>query len=492
MPAPRLARGRSDPLTPRQQDYIKTLAQRINARTPLAKARTQRDRDVLADPRTAAGFRREWKELVYPIVAQRAKGSKIRDIDGNEYVDLVNGFGQTMFGHSPDFVTEALAAQIEDGFPIGPQTPLAGEVAALIRDMTASERVTFCNTGSEAVMAAMRVARTVTGRERVVVFTNDYHGQFDEVLVRASGGTGPRALPVAPGIPPGSIANMTVLPYGQQWSLDWIEANGGDIAAVLVEPVQSRHPLLRPVEFLKRLRTLCDTSGAALVFDEIVTGFRVHPGGMQAVFGITADLATYGKVVGGGMPIGILAGKAEFMDALDGGTWRYGDDSVPEAAATFFAGTFVRHPLALAAAKAVLLHLKAEGPELQERLAGRMDGLVASLNRNLERRGLGDARRGLFELVPHQLRRRGAARLAVLAADATAWRACAGRLSLLPHHRAQRRRYRGDRERLLPRRSMRWRPVASWAQNAAPADRRPSPHRLKAPRRRSPSRSSRS
>lgn len=388
MPAPRLARGRSDPLTPRQQDYIRTLVQRINARTPLAKARTQRDRAVLADPRTAAGFRREWKELVYPIVADRAKGSKIRDIDGNEYVDLVNGFGQTMFGHSPDFVTEALAAQIEDGFPIGPQTPLAGEVAALIRDMTASERVTFCNTGSEAVMAAMRVARTVTGRERVVVFNNDYHGQFDEALVRASGGTGPRALPVAPGIPPGSIANMTVLPYGQQWSLDWIAANGGDIAAVLVEPVQSRHPLLRPVEFLRRLRTLCDASGAALVFDEIVTGFRVHQGGMQAVFGITADLATYGKVVGGGMPIGILGGKAQFMDALDGGTWRYGDDSVPESAATFVAGTFVRHPLALAAAKAVLLHLKAEGPALQERLAGRMDGLVASLNRNLERRGL--------------------------------------------------------------------------------------------------------
>ena len=388
MPVPRLGRGRSDPLTPRQQDYIRTLAERINTRTPLSKARTQRDRDVLADPRTAAGFRREWKELVYPIVADRAKGSKIRDIDGNEYVDLVNGFGQTMFGHSPDFVTRALAAQIEEGFPIGPQTPLAGEVAALIRDMTASERVTFCNTGSEAVMAAMRVARAVTGRERVVVFNNDYHGQFDEALVRASGGTGPRALPVAPGIPPGSIANMTVLPYGQQWSLDWIAANGSDIAAVLVEPVQSRHPSLRPVEFLKRLRTLCDTSGAALVFDEIVTGFRVHQGGMQAVFGISADLVTYGKVVGGGMPIGILAGKARFMDALDGGSWRYGDDSVPEAAATFVAGTFVRHPLALAAAKAVLLHLKAEGPALQERLAGRMDGLVASLNRDLERRGL--------------------------------------------------------------------------------------------------------
>ncbi|MBI2737466.1 MAG: amino acid adenylation domain-containing protein [Rhodospirillales bacterium] len=385
---PRLSRGKSTPLTQRQQDYIRTLAQRLNARTPLSKARTQRDRDVLADPRTAAGFRREWKELVYPVVADRAKGSRIRDIDGNDYVDLVNGFGQTMFGHSPDFVTDAIAAQLRDGFPIGPQSPLAGEVATLVRDMTGSERVTFCNTGSEAVMAAMRVARTVTGRERVVVFNNDYHGQFDEALVKAIGGTGPQALPTAPGIPPGSIANMTVLPYGEQRSLDWIAANGQDIAAVLVEPVQSRHPVLRPVEFLKKLRALCDASGAVLVFDEIVTGFRVHPGGVQAVFGIAADLVTYGKVLGGGMPIGILAGKARFMDALDGGAWRYGDDSVPEAAVTFVAGTFIRHPLALAAAKAVLLHLQAEGPALQERLAARTGRLVDALNRDLERRGL--------------------------------------------------------------------------------------------------------
>ncbi len=379
--------ARTQSLSARQRAYIDDLARRVNERTPSAKASTQRNRAVLADPRTAAGFRREWKELVYPVIAAQAKGSKIRDTDGNDYIDLVNGYGQTMFGHSPDFVTAAITAQLEDGFPIGPQSPLAGEVAALVSEMTANERVTFCNTGSEAVMAAMRVARAVTGRERVVVFNNDYHGQFDEVLVKAGGGT-PRALPVAPGIPPESVANMTVLPYGDTRSLDWIEANAHDIAAVLVEPVQSRHPALRPVEFLKTLRTITQARDAALIFDEIVTGFRVHPGGMQAVFGISADLATYGKVVGGGMPIGILAGKARFMDALDGGTWRYGDDSVPETAPTFFAGTFVRHPLVLAAARAVLLHLKAEGPALQERLATRMGGLVDRLNRDLERRGL--------------------------------------------------------------------------------------------------------
>jgi amino acid adenylation domain-containing protein len=378
----------STTLAESQRAYIEDLVKRVNARTPLAKSRTQQDRAVLADPRTVAGFRQEWKELVYPVVAARAKGSKIWDIDGNEYVDLVNGYGQTMFGHSPDFVTSAVAAQLQDGFPIGPQSPLAGEVAALVSELTGDERVTFCNTGSEAVMAAMRVARAVTGRERVVVFGNDYHGQFDEVLVKASGGATRRALPVAPGIPPEAVANMTVLPYGDPQSLDWIEANGDDIAAVLVEPVQSRHPALRPQAFLQRLRAITETKGAALVFDEIVTGFRAHPGGMQALFGIRADLATYGKVVGGGMPVGILAGKAQFMDALDGGTWRFGDDSVPEVAPTFFAGTFVRHPLVLAATKAVLMHLKAEGPALQERLAARMAGLVDAVNRDLQRRGL--------------------------------------------------------------------------------------------------------
>lgn len=375
-------------LTNTQRDYVEGLVRRLNERAPLSKSMTQRDRAVHADPRTAAGFRQEWKELVYPVVASRAKGSKLWDVDGNEYVDLVNGFGQTMFGHSPDFVTAAVIAQIHEGFPIGPQTPLAGEVAALVSEMTGDERVTFCNTGSEAVMAAMRVARAVTGRERIVVFAHDYHGQFDEVLVKVGGGAAHRALPIAPGIPPEAVANMTVLPYGDPQSLVWIEANGGDIAAVLVEPVQSRHPELQPQAFLRKLRALTEASGSALVFDEIVTGFRVHLGGMQAVFGVKADLATYGKVVGGGMPIGILAGKARFMDALDGGMWRYGDDSVPETAPTFFAGTFVRHPLALAAAKSVLLHLKAEGPPLQEQLAARTTRLIDTLNRDLARRGL--------------------------------------------------------------------------------------------------------
>ena len=131
---------------------------------------------------------------------------------------------------------------------------------------------------------------------------------------------------------------------------------------MLVEPVQSRHPHLQPREFLHEIRQITQQSGAALIFDEVVTGFRAHLGGCQALFGIRADLATYGKVVAGGMPIGIIAGKAAFMDALDGGSWRFGDDSYPEVGVTFFAGTFVRHPLTLAAMKAVMQHFQKQGP----------------------------------------------------------------------------------------------------------------------------------
>ncbi len=374
-------------MTAAQRAHVDDLIARTVARTKESKALTQRYRGVLADPRVAAGFRSEWKEMVYPITCVKAKGSRLWDADGNEYIDILNGFGQTAFGHAPDFVVDAVTAQLQRGFAIGPQTELAGEVAELFCELTGNERVTFCNTGSEAVMAALRVARTVTNRDRVVVFEGSYHGQFDEVLVKSARGSH-RSLPVAAGIPNEAVANVTVLPYGDPASLTWIREHQNELAAVVVETVQSRHPGLRPKEFLGELRRIADASGSALVFDEVVTGFRMHPGGMQAIFGIRADLATYGKVVGGGLPIGILAGSARFMDALDGGTWQYGDDSIPEVAPTFVAGTFVRHPLAMAAALAVLRRCKAEGPQLQERIAARTERLVARLNGELERRGV--------------------------------------------------------------------------------------------------------
>lgn len=378
--------GAASGLTAQQQSALHALTQRYTTKTAGSKRWTQEHRQVLADPRVAGGFRLQWKELVYPIVTVRSHGSRLWDVDNNEYIDLLNGFGPTAFGHMPDFVKSAMEKQLKEGFEIGPQTPLAGDVANLISELTGVERVTFCNTGSEAVMAALRVARTVTGRKKIALFAGSYHGTFDEVLVKRVGKMeAMRSGPIAPGIPTEKVQNVLVLDYGDPASLEMLRKHGKDLAAVLVEPVQSRHPALQPKEFLHEVRRITTDCGAALILDEIVTGFRVHPGGVQKLFDIPADLVTYGKVLGGGMPIGVLAGKSAFMDALDGGMWQYGDDSIPEAGVTFFAGTFVRHPLALAAAKAVLEHLKEEGPALQERLTARTHALVERLNSLFER-----------------------------------------------------------------------------------------------------------
>jgi acyl transferase domain-containing protein/glutamate-1-semialdehyde aminotransferase len=373
-------KGAAAGLTDNQRRHLEGFVERYTARTGASKRATGDSRDRLADPRTVAGFRSIWKELVYPIVVAKSAGSKLWDVDGNEYVDLVNGFGTNLFGHSPSFVVDAIAAQLQRGFEIGPQSTMAGPVARRICEMTGHERAAFCNTGSEAVSAAIRTARTVTGRQTIAMFSGAYHGTFDEVLVRGTTVRGePRSVPIAPGIPESACQNILVLEYGSQSALDLLRARGPELAALLVEPVQSRRPDLLPAEFLRKARQLTSDSGTALVFDEVVSGFRVHQGGVQALVDVKPDIATYGKVVGGGLPIGVIAGRSEYLDALDGGRWQYGDDSFPEAGMTFFAGTFVRHPLALAAAGAVLDHLRNEGPELQRRLNMRAASLVDTL-----------------------------------------------------------------------------------------------------------------
>ncbi len=369
-------------MTETQQRNLVTFIERYNRKTAGSKRATAANRAQLADPRSVAGFRGIWKEMVYPIVSVRSSGSHLWDVDGNDYVDVTNGFGMILFGHNPQFIREAITKQLELGIEIGPQTPLAGEVSRLVCDMVGMERAAFCGTGSEAVTAAIRVARTVSGRDKIVMFTGAYHGIFDEVLVRPmKTADGLRAAPIAPGIPMAMTDNVIVLDYGTPETLRTIKSMGGQIAAVLTEPVQSRRPDLQPREFLQELRQITAESDTALVFDEVVTGFRVHPGGAQALFGVKADIATYGKVIGGGLPIGMVAGSAKYLDALDGGAWSFGDDSAPEVGVTFFAGTFVRHPMALAAARAVLLRLKQEGPELQRGLNLRTTAFVEGLRR---------------------------------------------------------------------------------------------------------------
>jgi len=388
-PYKKIERAKDGGLTARQRRHLDELVSRVNRRTGESKRLAQACRALLADPRSVAGYRQLWKEMVYQITSVRSEGSKIWDVDGNEYVDITMCFGANLLGHNPPFIRQAIEEQLRKGFEIGPQSLLAGQVAELVRESTGMERVTFCNTGSEAVMAAIRMARTVSGRTRIAFFSGDYHGTFDEVLAREQVLRGKlHTKPAAPGIPESSVRHNLVLDYGTPESLEILRKYAGQLAAILVEPIQSRHPDVRPREFLQAVRQLTRESGTALIFDEVITGFRIGPGGAQAYYDVRADLASYGKVIGGGMPIGLVAGSSAYMDALDGGAWQFGDDSLPEKDVTFFAGTFVRHPLALAAARAVLTHLKEQGPELQQSLNEKTTAFAEELNDFFERSGV--------------------------------------------------------------------------------------------------------
>jgi acyl transferase domain-containing protein/glutamate-1-semialdehyde aminotransferase len=365
--------GSSD--NPYLQEFIKKYCER----TAQSKTFTDETRGVLADNRASAGFRFSTKEMLYPLVGKTSKGSKFKDIDGNEYIDLTMGFGSNIFGHQPSFITEAIQSQLNDGIHIGPQSYLVKEVATLFTSITGMDRVCFLNTGTEAVMTAIRLARQVTGKYKIVVFNGSYHGHFDGVLGAFDEDT-QRIEPIAGGIPPNMVQDLIVLDYCEDYSLDIIRQQGYEIAAVIVESVQSRHLELKPEEFLKKLRVLTSELDVPLIFDEMITGFRILPGGAQEYFGIKADMATYGKIAGGGMPIGAIAGDRKYLDAVDGGSWRYGDKSFPEADTTFLAGTFSKHPLTMAAARATLLRIKEEGKEAYIKLNEKTDWLAQTLN----------------------------------------------------------------------------------------------------------------
>nr|WP_069885556.1 non-ribosomal peptide synthetase [Streptomyces luteocolor] len=372
-----------------QRAHLDDLVRRYTAKTPTSKRITQQYRRVLADSRAAVGFRSSTKEMLYPIAGRRAQGSWIEDIDGNRYVDITMGFGVLLFGHEPAFVTEAVREHLSRGIQLGPRNVETGEAAELLAGLTGMERVAFANSGTEANSAAIRLARAATGRSRIITFEGAYHGHNDNVLGRSprTGGEGLTTVPMSAGVPQNAVADLLVLPYGSEESLAVIEQQAGDIAAVVVEPVQSRHPALQPAEFVRKLRELTRRCGIVLFFDEMLTGFRPAPRGAQELYGVTPDLATYGKLLGGGFPIGAIAGRADIMDGIDGGHWNYGDASYPAADTTFFGGTYIQHPVSMVAARAVLNHLKENSPRLQERLNARTAELAATLNAFFEAEG---------------------------------------------------------------------------------------------------------
>lgn len=368
-------------LTPTQQRYLDRFAADYLSKTPSSHQRRQ-ECSVLADARSSQGFfaqapaaaREFWlatRQIRYPIVAKRGDGARVWDLDGNEYLDFCLGFGVHLFGHRPPFLNQALQQQLELGMPIGYQSERAPAVAAAIAAMTGVERVAFCSTGAEAVMGAIRLARAATRRDRVAVFAHSYHGSYDATLP---------ATDMTRGLSASSGRETLVLEYGAQSSLDSIAEHATELACVLVEPVQARSPKLQPAAFLAALRDLTRERDIALVFDDILLGFRIHQGGSQAHFGLRADLVTYGKILGGGLPIGVVAGAARFLDAIDGGAWSDRDGSQPSADKVWFAGTFTKNPLTMAAADAVTQRLQEGGRSLQDGLNERCARLVEGLN----------------------------------------------------------------------------------------------------------------
>ncbi|MFH9135834.1 MupA/Atu3671 family FMN-dependent luciferase-like monooxygenase [Streptomyces sp. NPDC017524] len=362
-----------------QRAHTASLVRRFTERTRTSKELAQRHRSVLADSRAVVGFRDATKEMLYPVAARSAHGSRLTDVDGNTYTDITMGFGALLLGHEAEPVTEAVRRHLSDGLRFGPRSPDTGEAAALLASLTGLDRVAFASSGTEANSAAIRLARAATGRDKVVMFRGSYHGHIDSVLGRP-GGPGQHAVPVSRGIPASAVAELIVLEYGAQESLETIDALGDGIAAVLVEPVQCRNPGLRPVEFVRALRELTARRGIVLLFDEMLTGLRPHPRGAQAHFGVVPDLATYGKALGGGFPIGAVAGRADLLDGVDGGFWRYGEPGGPSRETTFIGGTYMQHPLSMAAARAVLTHLTERGPGLQSGLNASTQALADRLN----------------------------------------------------------------------------------------------------------------
>ena len=303
----------------------------------------------------------------YPIYVSSASGSRVTDVDGNEFIDLTMGFGPHILGHaSPEVVAavrEAAARGLQFALHSPYQEPLARLVAAA---HPGNEMVLFCNSGTEATMHAMRLARAFTGRSQVAVFEGSYHGAHDYAMVVAD----PESPPTAPvavgrggGVTEAAVSTMTMLPYWSEEALETIRARGEELALVAVEAVQGSNPLTAHREWLHELRRACTDAGVLLLVDEVLTGFRLGYGGAQESFGVTGDLVTYGKVAGGGMPIGVVAGRRELMELF-----------APGERSVFSTGTFSGNPVTMAAGVAVLERLRShsEDYEYLEAESGRL------------------------------------------------------------------------------------------------------------------------
>lgn len=296
-----------------------------------------------------------------PYVVARAEGAHVIDVEGREYIDLVQSYGAVILGHAHPAVTAAVSEAATAGTSYGAPTPREMKLAeAVAARVPSCERVRFMNSGTEATSTAVRLARGYTGRDRVVIFHGNFHGATDALLAAGGSGVATLGLPGTAGVPAGAVAETLVVPYNQVPALD------EGVAAVVVEPVAANMGVVAPSPgFLEGLRAECDRVGALLVFDEVITGFRLGTGGAQQRFGVAPDLTAFGKVIGGGLPVGAVGGRADVMSSLS------------PLGPVFHAGTLAGNPLATAAGLAVLNLLDDEVYSELERRAARLADLLA-------------------------------------------------------------------------------------------------------------------
>jgi glutamate-1-semialdehyde 2,1-aminomutase len=313
-----------------------------------------------------------------PLFIKSAKGAYLYDEDGNSYIELINSWGPMVLGHAHELIEKAVKEAVSSSLSFGAPTRKEVEMAELIVSMVPSvEKVRMVNSGTEACMSAIRLARGYTGREKIIKFEGCYHGHGDSFLIAAGSGAVTMGVPDSPGVTKGVANDTLTAPYNDLEAVQTlIESNPENIAAIIVEPVAGNMGLVLPQNgFLEGLRDLCTQYGILLIFDEVMTGFRLAKGGVQERFDVMPDLTTLGKIIGGGMPVGAYGGKKEIMDF------------VSPAGPVYQAGTLSGNPIAMSAGLAMLRHLNTH-PEVYSQLESIGGKLVAGFKENLKKLGL--------------------------------------------------------------------------------------------------------